>query len=190
MEKGEKRRMIYTQFKTPEAKPTPSGTEYINTYQEQLNKKGFKELVKIGKHNVYEEIQLDADSCKIENILHAVAMGDLAALNQREATYCDTTTMPKTLMEAQNLVIRAKDEFYKMPLEVRKEFSNDPDQYVSEMGTNEFLEKMAPYNEKILAISKEKNDKEYRKKVQEGAKLNIDIEREVLAQKGAADEQK
>lgn len=176
--------MIYTQFEKPPKKNTPAGNHYINTYQEQLNKKGFKELVKTGNHDVYAEIQSDAESCKIENILHAVAMGDLSALQQREATYCDCTTMPKNLLEAQNLVIRAKDEFYKMPLEVRKEFNNDPEQYVSEMGTNIFLEKMAPYNEKILAISKEKNDKEYRKKVQDGAKLNLDIEREMAAQKG------
>lgn len=170
--------MIYSLLNKPPKKSTPAGNHYINTYQEQITKKGKKELVKTGKTNVYEMIQLEAESCKIENILHAVAMGDLTALNQREATYCDVTTMPKTLMEAQNLVIRAKDEFYEMPLEVRKEFNNDPEIYVSLMGTNEFLEKMAPYNEKILAISKEKNDKEYRKKVAEGAKLNLDIERE------------
>ena len=176
--------MIYSQLTPPIKLKTPEGTRYINTYQEELDENGHKQLILSGKHNVYEEIQADAESCKIENILHAVAMGDLNALQQREATYCDTTTMPKTLLEAQNLVIRAKDEFYKMPIEVRKEFSNDPDVYVSKMGTQEFLDIMAPYNEKMLAISKENNDKEYRKKVQEGAKLNLDIEREMAAQKG------
>lgn len=176
--------MIFTQFLYPEKKKTPSGTRYLNEYQEEINENGQLNLVRSGKKNVYEIIQEDAESVKIENILHAVAMGDLAALKQREATYCDATTMPKTLMEAQNLVIRLKDEFYKMPLEVRKEFKNDPEVYVSEMGTDVFKEKMAPYNEKIAAISKEKSDKDYRKKVQEGAKLNIDIEREMAAQKG------
>lgn len=155
----------------------PSGSRYIKTYQEVV-KKGKLCLEHTGETNVYEKIQIDAESVKIENILHRVAMGDLSALNQREATYVDATTMPKTLMEAQNLIIRAKDEFYKMPLEVRKEFNNSPEEYVEQMGTKEFLEKMAPYNEKLLAISKEKNDKEYRQKVREGAQLNIDIERE------------
>ena len=141
-------------------------------------------IERIGQTNIYEQIQEEHDATKIENILHSVAMGDLAALQQREATYCDTTTMPKNLREAQDLVIRLKDEFYDLPLEVRKEFGNSPEQYVSEMGTKEYLEKMAPYNEKIAAIEKEKSDKEYRRKVQEGAKLNIDIEREMAAQKG------
>lgn len=176
--------MIYSMLKKPKAKYTPSGTHFIKTYQEELNKNGELTLVENGYHNVYEEIQLDLESCKIENILHQVAMGDLAALQQREATYVDATTMPKSLQEAQNLVIRMKDEFYKMPIEVRKEFDNSPDKYVTLMGTEEFTNIMAPYNEKINAISKEKSDAEYRKKVKSGAKLNIDIEREMASMKG------
>ena len=183
--------MQYTAFNRPPRNFTPSGSIYINQYQEIIDKKGKLGLELTGVHNVYEEIQTYAEECKIENILHRVAMGDLAALQQREATYCDATTMPKSLMEAQNLAIRMKDEFYKMPIEVRREFDNSPEKYVSLMGTNEFKEIMAPYNEKILAISKEKSDKEYRQKVKDGAKLNLDIEREMAAQKGAkVDEQK
>lgn len=180
--------MIYDQIRKPKKNKTPSGTIYLNEYQEELNDNGQLNLIKIGQKNIYLMVQEDSESVKIENILHAVAMGDLQALQQREATYCDTTTMPKNLMEAQNIIIKAKDEFYKMPLEVRKEFKNDPDVYISEMGTKEFIEKLAPYNEKILAISKEKSDKEYRKKVEEGAKLNLDIEREMSAMKGESEQ--
>lgn len=177
--------MIYSILNRPRKIHTPTGNIYLNVYQEEINKKtGSIQLIKSGQKNIYEMIQVDADSVKIENILHAVAMGDLNALKQREATYIDATTMPKTLMEAQNLVIRMKDEFYKMPLEVRKEFGNDPDVYVSEMGTETFKNKMAPYNDKIAAIAKEKSDAEYRKKVQSGAKLNIDIEKEMQSMKG------
>ena len=176
--------MIHSQLNPPKHKYTPEGSMYLNTYQEGLDENGRLVLTKTGITNIYEQIQVDAESVKIENILHAVAMGDLSALQQREASYVDATTMPKSLREAQEIIIKAKDEFYKMPLEVRKEFDNSPEQYVSEMGTPEFLEKMAPYNDKIKAISKEKSDKEYRKKVQEGAKLQLDIEREKVAMTG------
>lgn len=176
--------MIYTVFNKPPKKNTPAGTRFINTYQEEINKKGQKILIKTGETNVYEMIQADAESCKIENILHQVAMGDLRALQQREATYVDATTMPKNLMEAQNLVIRMKDEFYKMPIEVRKEFGNDPDVYVSKMGTNEFQEIMAPYNKQIAQIAEEKSKAEYDKKVKDGAKLNYDIKRAEAAMAG------
>ena len=178
--------MVHTQFNKPEHQYTPAGTIYLDEYQEGINDAGSLYLEKIGKKNIYEMIQQDAESVDIEHILHSVAMGDLSALQAREGMYVDATTMPKSLREAQDLVIRLKDEFYKLPLEVRKEFGNDPEAYVSEMGTETYLQKMAPYNEKILAISKEKNAKEYERKVKEGAKLNLDIEREMASMKGGS----
>lgn len=170
--------MIYSLFNRPKTIPTEAGRKYLNTYSETIKKSGKRELEKTGETNVYEKIQAHAEECKIENILHAVAMGDLEALNQREATYMDATTMPQNLMEMENLVIKAKDEFYKMPLEVRKEFGNDPDVYVTEMGTEEFKKKMAPYNEKIAKIASEESHAAYLKKVKEGAQLNYDIAKE------------
>lgn len=178
--------MVYTMFELPPKTETPAGDHYINTYQEIINKKGKMTLEKTGQTNVYELIQADAESCKIENIMKRAAMGDLSALQQRDATYVDATTLPKSLMEAQNLTLRLKDEFYKMPLEVRREFDNSPEQYVALMGTQEFKEIMAPYNAKIAAIAQEKNDKEYRAKVKEGAKLNIDIAREQKIMEGGS----
>lgn len=168
--------MIYSQLDRPARRFAPAGTRFINTYQEQV-KKGKLSLIKTGETNVYERIQADAESCKIENILHAAAMGDLNALKQREATYTDATTMPQNLMDAQNLVIKLKDEFYKMPIEVRKEFGNSPEAYVEEMGTPEFFKKMSPYNDKIAAIEKEKSAAEYDAKVKATASFNADVEK-------------
>lgn len=181
--------MFYSQVIKPPKKKTPHGTRYLNKYTECINKKtGKKELELTGQTNVYEIIQADAESTKIENILHAVAMGDLTALQARETIYADSTTMPNDLRSVNDLVIRAKDEFYELPLEVRKQFNNNPDEYISLMGTKEYLEIMAPYNEKLAAIAEENSHKEYLKKVKEGAKLKIDIEKEMAAMKGGSEE--
>lgn len=87
-------------------------------------------------------------------------------------------------MDAQNLVIRMKSEFDKMPVEVKEKFNNSADHYVEMMGTKEFNELMAPYNEKVAKIAAEKNHKEYMQKVKEGAKLNYDIAKEQAALEG------
>lgn len=174
---------VYTHFNKPEKVKTNPGTQFLNEYQEQIGKDGQKELVKIGEKNIYEMIQVDLESTKIENILHAVAMGDLTALNQREAMYVDATTMPKTLMEAQNLVIKARQEFETFPIEVKKLFNNSPEQYVSEMGTQDFLDKMEPYNKKMAEIKAAGTIKEYNKKVAEQAKF----EKDVAAAKGGTE---
>lgn len=174
---------IRTQFERHIRYSVPSGSKFIELYQEQIED-GVKTLKKSGLKNVWEEIQAGLEESKIENILHAVAMGDLSALNAREGTYMDATTMPKTLMEAQNLVLKMKSEFEKMPTEVKNQFNNSADKYVEMMGTEEFKNIMTPYNKEIAKISEEKNHKEYLKKVQEGAKLNYDIKREEMRLEG------
>ena len=166
---------VYTQFDRPKTESTPEGTRYLNVYQERIGKDGQLTLEKTGETCVYDMIQSHLEETKIENILHAVAMGDLNALNQREIFYADTTTMPKTLMELQNIVVKAKEEFETFPLEVRELFNNSCEQYVSEMGTESFLEKLAPYNKKISEIKEAGNLKEYQKKVAEQAKFEKDV---------------
>lgn len=68
-------------------------------------------------------------------------MGDLSVLKEAKLTYADADDFPKTLMDAQNIVVRAKSEFNKFPEEVKKMFNNSPEQYVSEMGTKTFIKK-------------------------------------------------
>lgn len=166
---------VFTQFIRPKTIPTNPGDHYLDLYQEQYTKKGDKEIIKVGEKNIYEMIQADLEGTKIENILHAMAMGDLSALQQREAVYYDATTMPKTLMEAQNMIVKAKEDFEAMPMEVKNLFSNNPDKYLAEMGTEEFFKKMAPYNKKIKEIEEAGSLKEYNKKVAEAAKFNKDV---------------
>lgn len=167
---------VYTKFSVPEKKKTESGSRYLNTYQEEIDKDtGKKHLVKSGETNIYAMIQEDLEDSKIENILKRAALGDLKALNQRETLYVDATNMPKTLMEAQNIVLKAKQEFETLPLEVRKEFDNSAEKYISEMGTKEFTDKMGPYNKRIAEIEEAGNLEEYEKKVKAQAKFENDV---------------
>lgn len=150
-----------------------AGTRFENDYQEQINKKtGCLELVKIGKKNIYELIQQDLESTKIENILHKLAIGDYSVLKQAELTYVDESDFPKSLMEAQNIVIKAKQEFESFPVEVKKLFNNSAEQYVSEIGTKEFLEKMAPFNDEALKKQKAEKESAFNEAVAEQAAFN------------------
>lgn len=144
------------------------GTRYENTYQEEIDKKtGRKHLVKIGKTCVYDLIQQDAEASKMVNIIQKLAMHDLSVLKEAKLTYADADDFPKSLMEAQDIVIKAKAEFDKFPAEVRKLFNNSPEQYVSEIGTKDFIEKMTPYNDEINRKFKEEEDTKFNKAVAE-----------------------
>lgn len=150
-----------------------SGSPYETEYQEEIDKKsGNKHLVPVGKKNVYEMIQQDLEASKIENIIHKLAMGDLSVLKQAQLTYVDEEDYPKSLMEAQNIVVRAKAEFDKFPAEVRELFHNSPEEYVSEIGTEEFFKKMSPYNDEIAKHKKEEADKAFNTEVEHAVRFN------------------
>lgn len=169
---------FYTQHTNiPPIRTSPSGNMYETEYREQLNDDGKLELAKVGRINIYEKIQADLENVNIYNILHAVAMGDYSALKQREASYVDCTEMPKNLMEAQNMVLKAKAEFYNLPLEVRKEFDNSPEMYISEMGTEEFRNKVKPYADKMEALKETANKKEYEQAVLNQASFEKAVEK-------------
>ena len=166
---------FYTQYKRPDITPTNAGNRFLEVYQEEITKEGSRNLVPIGKTNVYDRIQEDLESTKIENILKAVALGDYSALKTVEPVYIDATTFPKTLMEAQNIVVKAKQQFETFPPEVREQFDNDPEKYCSMMGTKEFLEKMSPYNNKLKAVKEAGDLAAYNKKVADQAKFEADV---------------
>lgn len=164
---------VLTKFSKHKRYYCSAGSPYENLYQEEIDKKsGKKILVKVGETCVYDMIQEDLESSKIENIIHKLAMGDYSVLKQAELTYCDADDFPKNLMEAQNIVVKAKAEFDKFPADVKKEFNNSPEQYVSEMGTDEFIKKMAPYNDEIAKKQKEEATKEFNARVAETAAFN------------------
>lgn len=171
------KQIIYTQFNRPKTVPCNPGTKFLNKYQETI-KEGIRSLIPVGKTNVYDIIQSHAKEGDVKWIIAQFSKGNLDVLRKGDPIYTDATTMPTSLMEAQNLCLRMKQEFEEMPTEVKKAFNYSSDLYIEKMGTQEFQEIMKPYNEKIEKISMEKNAAEYNKKIKEGAKLNYDIAKE------------
>lgn len=157
-----------------------SGSRYETTYQEEISKKsGKKILVPVGKTNVYERIQEDLEQSKIENIINRIAKGDLEVFKEARLTYVDADDFPQSLMDAQNIVVKAKAEFDKMPAEVRELFHNSPEEYVSEIGTKEFIDKLSPYNESIAKRKKEENDAAFTEEVKNAAAFQKALNKEM-----------
>lgn len=112
----------------------PAGSKEATTYQTQIDENGHKVTVPIGKTNIYDRIQSSLEETKIENIIKRFTEGDISAFRQGEPLYADMTEAPKTLMEAQNMIIRITDEFNNLPVEVRAKFDHSPEKYVAMYG--------------------------------------------------------
>lgn len=112
----------------------PAGSKEATTYQTQIDENGHKVTVPIGKTNIYDRIQNSLEETKIENIIKRFTEGDMTAFRTNEPIYADMTEAPKTLMEAQNMIIRITDEFNNLPVEVRAKFDHSPEKYVAMYG--------------------------------------------------------
>lgn len=122
---------------------TNPGSRMMDDYEMQIDPDtGKKELVKVGEHDIYPEIQSYLEETLIENIITRVTMGDEQALEARQTMFIDMSDMPVSLMDAQNKMLKIEREFNALPLEDRKKFDMSIEQYISQYGTNVWAEKM------------------------------------------------
>lgn len=131
----------------------------------KIDANGRRELIPDKKVAVYDLIQSHKEECEIENIIRRAVEGDAYALNAREGIYADITNCPSSIAEAQQFIINAKEDFEKLPKDIKQKFEYNPEIYIAEMSQNttSWFEKMGYTAE----AEKYKEEFEASKKVQE-----------------------
>ena len=121
------------------------GDRIAPVYSKVAGENGKVELKETGSRDIYSEIQSHAASVDIKNImLRYEREQDPAILNQRKGIFIDTSEMPKTYAEVQQIIIAETNRFNQMPLEVRKAFNFSVEEYVASIGTEKFNQLMQP----------------------------------------------
>lgn len=149
-----------TQFNRPEKDRyfTNAGERIEMRHSPHMDSNGRRFLSKDKPVAIYDLIQSHKEECEIENIIRRAVEGDYNALNCKEGVFMDITNCPSSIAEAQQYIINAKEEFEKLPKEIKQKFEFNPEMYIAEMSGNTegWLDKMG-YTEKIkLAKEKEK----------------------------------
>lgn len=123
---------VYSRFDVPKTIKIGPFPKEINTYTEEIDEKGRKTIKAIGKHNFYKQIQAYKDDTMVYNILERFKNGDITALNKKSgAIYGDFTKAPKTIQEAHAKISQSHQIFEKMPLEVKREFNHNPNEFLA-----------------------------------------------------------
>lgn len=126
------------------------GEKIENVVAMKINDDGTEEFYIAGKTNTYEQIQAFAEDSKIENILAKVmATGDMSILQQKKGEFLDLTEMPKDIFEAQKKITEAEKTFAQLPLEVRKEYNNNFNEYLADAGSEKWMELVGLKEKKI-----------------------------------------
>ena len=128
-----------------------TGTPTLQEYEYKLDKEGHKQLVKKDSFiNVYERIQADKDSTDINKLMERFALGDTEALDINKGFYIDARELPKDYREVFDRGIEAEQYFDSLPVELKQMFDNSYSAYFTEMGSKEFEEKYAKYNDRFV----------------------------------------
>lgn len=135
---------FYTAYNRPDTQAAPSGIKEEPVYQMQIDNKGHKCLVQTGMTNIYDIIQESLEQSKIENIIRRAREGDPYALETMNGQFIDATDLPTSLAEAQSFVIKAKNEFDQLPIEIRRQFDMSAEKYVAAYGTEKWMDIMIP----------------------------------------------
>lgn len=111
----------------------PTGDKYEMRHNPELDQWGKRTLVKDRKVEIYDIIQSHKDECDFNLIIRRAIEGDVNALNIMEGHYIDITDAPRTLMESQNMMLKAQKEFEELPQDVRQKFDYDYHNYLGMM---------------------------------------------------------
>lgn len=136
---------------------TSSGSNMHQLYSSKVYPDGRIELEENGEEDIQELIDSYRDGTDMAYILHQLEMGNQEVLSQRSPMYGDFTTAPKTLAQAQQMLIDGENAFYKLPLETRQQFDNDFRKWLFTSGQPDWIKKMTAVNGSDIPDSEESN---------------------------------
>lgn len=133
---------FYNAFNRPQTIASPEGcySHYETTYTEKLIE-GKLEVVEDGVVNHYDNIQAYADDGNIALTIDRLQNGFQVNLLP-EGTFADVTEAPRTLAEAQSVIIGLRSEFENLSPELRDRFGNSSELYISTYGSAEWAKNL------------------------------------------------
>lgn len=133
---------IYTPYgeKRPAAATCP-GNRMEPHFIELYDQHGHPYLEQDGETDTYAKIQSFKEECDIHYLLARYAAGDSSMIHS-EAVYMDVTQLPGSMAEMMNYMIRQKERFYELPLEIREKFGHSFEAWAAQAGTDDWIKKM------------------------------------------------
>lgn len=98
---------------------------------------GHKTLVDTGeKTDIYEKIKSHADEVDIAELLRRCDVEGYQVLDRAAVTEGDVTVVPKSMMEAQQMLQEQENKFNQLPIDIRKQFNFSFSEYIAEAGND------------------------------------------------------
>lgn len=116
---------VYSRFERPMTPFSPYGNGMDIVFEERFNA-GVLSLEKVGEVPINPLVQESLEGTLIYNILERFNAGDPYALQKNIGQFVDATACPRSLAEAQQLLIDARNSFNSLPLDIRSKYGHNP----------------------------------------------------------------
>lgn len=104
--------------------PCPSGSRYRQHYKKRIYD-GKEVLEKAGVEDVFDSIQKAAPGNIIEDLLRRARNGDTSAIGEPVDSYVDLSHAPKDILEAHEMLSKARSSYDNLSADVKAVFDND-----------------------------------------------------------------
>lgn len=109
------------------------GSQLAPVHAIRIDDNGHKTLVDTGeKTDIYIKIVSHMDEVDLELLLTRCQAEGYEILNKRDAISGDVTLQPKSLLEAAQILQDQENTFNQLPLETRKQFNFNFNEYIAE----------------------------------------------------------
>lgn len=131
-----------TQYSPHDRVHVDAGSPEKILYGGRYDANGRVVLEEKGKENLYDYIQSFKDSVDLNVILARFTNGDTEALNRAQGFYADVTDFPTNMADALNRINQCEEMFKALPLDIRQKFDCSFEQFLSQSGSKEWLDKL------------------------------------------------
>ena len=159
---------FYTEFKKRKTIPHPECNKLVQEYREVIDKEGKVKLEETEKINIYEKIQEAGEGIILNELIEKYAMKiNQGNVMQLDELIEDFTEVPDNMIDAMNLIDKAKNIYEKQPKDIKNAFNNNFNEFIAGAengGLKTYLEQNEQYRkekEKInTEVKKSKNENE------------------------------
>lgn len=109
------------------------------------NESGELKFCKVRDIDIRTEIASHIDECDMSIIVSRLLENPAEGYIDNEEMYGDVSELPKDILEAAMYTDRAKAIFYKLPLDVRKDYDSNLYKFLKEVANGEFAKKYVSY---------------------------------------------
>ena len=135
---------IRSRFSRPVACLSSFGDGTSPEYEERVVE-GVRKLIQVGYTNSFDFIQKSLNDTLVYNVLEKFQRGNIDILNQRVGQFVDVTGLPKTLAEAENIIISSNRFFDTLPVAIKNRFNNSSSAFLQSVSDGSLSSKVPEF---------------------------------------------